>query len=185
MLDRNRSLAQVGLWTMVFCVGCVSRFAFCPHEQPCLVPGPSPPKVTEAWLKVNNSMGTGVRLVVSGEGLALSGEYKVELNNSLSFPIVFHSSMSGASPSLLPIGGTNPLRFGQTYAITKISKSDNPDDLVLSSGVLIDPLKAPTEIELFSDSSSSDSSFLCGENKSVPFDGCSVAYCRIDWCETD
>ncbi|KAK2946430.1 hypothetical protein BLNAU_18681 [Blattamonas nauphoetae] len=150
-----------GQWYSVSSVSVASLSALVNHHVSFIVP--PPPKVTEAWLRVNNSMGTGVRLVVSGEGLALSGEYEVELNNSLSFPIEFHSATSGTSPSLLPIGGTNPLRFGQTYEITKISKSDNPVDLVLSSGVLISALAAPTEIELFSDSSSSDSSFLCGE----------------------
>ncbi|KAK2940720.1 hypothetical protein BLNAU_24368 [Blattamonas nauphoetae] len=129
------------------------------HETDLIVP--NTPKITKAEFDFSNSLCSTCVIKLIGEGLPTTGVFIVELNGGLSFDISFSSSTDGQTSEML-LGYSNTLNFSETYPIISVKDVLTSEAIVVVSPVEIKTKARPTELIVFADSLSTDSSGFCG-----------------------
>ncbi|KAK2944083.1 hypothetical protein BLNAU_21000 [Blattamonas nauphoetae] len=129
------------------------------HKTDLIVP--NTPKITKAEFDFSNSLCSTCVIKLIGEGLPTTGVFIVELNGGLSFDISFSSSTDGQTSEML-LGYSNTLNFSETYPIISVKDVLTSEAIVVVSPVEIKTKARPTELIVFADSLSTDSSGFCG-----------------------
>ncbi|KAK2957905.1 hypothetical protein BLNAU_7081 [Blattamonas nauphoetae] len=127
-----------------------------------------------------NTLGTTI--VVSFSGSNLAGSYAVTLNSSFSFVVTATSATRTTSSEIL-LGWSDGLPFNTSFSPSSITSTSSPTSPIsVNPDISFDTPPKPTELTLFVNSLSTDSTRFCGE-KSRPcssFDAAWVIVKGID-----
>ncbi|KAK2955417.1 hypothetical protein BLNAU_9645 [Blattamonas nauphoetae] len=108
-----------------------------------------------------NTLGTS--LIVSFSGSNLAGSYAVTLNSGFTFVIAASSPTQAASSAIL-LGWPDALPFSSSIPILSITSTSSPTSPIsIKPALSLDTPPKPTELTLFVNSLSTDSTRFCGE----------------------
>ncbi|KAK2945729.1 hypothetical protein BLNAU_19342 [Blattamonas nauphoetae] len=107
-----------------------------------------------------NTLGTSI--LVSFSGSNLTGSYVVTLDSDFSFAIAASSPTHAASSEIL-LGWSDGLPFSSTFTLSLIASTSSSSSVLLTPSLLLDTPPKPTELILFVNSLSLDSTRFCGE----------------------
>ncbi|KAK2953825.1 hypothetical protein BLNAU_11228 [Blattamonas nauphoetae] len=122
---------------------------------------PHPPRVDTASFSFCSDLNTTFSVTLGGTDLPSHERFVVVLDSSHSFEVVITNSSSGTSAEMA-IGWTDSLQYDTDYRIVSISNEESGKIVFIDSSVTFTTEKRPKQIVVFFDSSSSDSSRLCG-----------------------
>ncbi|KAK2956310.1 hypothetical protein BLNAU_8677 [Blattamonas nauphoetae] len=125
---------------------------------------PHPPKVTSAECRFSNSLHTTIAIELNGTDLPLHTPFLVTLDSGDDFEITFDSTLTGSTAEMA-IGWSDSLQYSRTYQILSIQNEETSQTIFVEHLVTFSTGPAPSPIIVFCDSSSSDSSRLCGTSE--------------------
>ncbi|KAK2950587.1 hypothetical protein BLNAU_14479 [Blattamonas nauphoetae] len=125
---------------------------------------PHPAEVLSAESHFVHSLNTTVTIELTGTDLPLHTPFLVTLDSGDTFDITFNSTVKGSTTEMA-IGWSDTLQFSQTYRIVSIKNEDTNQVVFVGDSVSFSTDPAPLPIIVFCDSSSSDSSRLCGTSE--------------------
>ncbi|KAK2941340.1 hypothetical protein BLNAU_23746 [Blattamonas nauphoetae] len=125
---------------------------------------PQPPKVTSAECRFISSLNTTITIELNGTGLPLHTAFLMRLDSGDSFEITFTSTLTGSTAEMA-IGWPDTLQYSTTYRIVSIRNEDTTQTIFVDDPVSFTTGPVPSAIVVFCDSSSSDSSRLCGTSE--------------------
>ncbi|KAK2953838.1 hypothetical protein BLNAU_11241 [Blattamonas nauphoetae] len=123
---------------------------------------PHPPRVDTASFSFWSDLNTTFSVTLRGTDLPSNERFLVVLDSDYSFEIVITNSSSGTSTEMA-IGWTDSLQYDTEYRIVSIRNEETGRNVFVDSSVTFTTEKRPNQIVVFFDSSSSDSSRLCGK----------------------
>ncbi|KAK2953835.1 hypothetical protein BLNAU_11238 [Blattamonas nauphoetae] len=123
---------------------------------------PHPPRVETAAFSFCSDLNTTFSVTLCGTDLPSNERFLVVLDSDYSFEIVITNSSSGTSTEMA-IGWTDSLQYDTEYRIVSIRNEETGRNVFVDSSVTFTTEKRPNQIVVFFDSSSSDSSRLCGK----------------------
>ncbi|KAK2940252.1 hypothetical protein BLNAU_24836 [Blattamonas nauphoetae] len=123
---------------------------------------PHPPRVDNASFSFCSDLNTTFSVTLRGTDLPSNERFLVVLDSDHSFEVVFTNSSSGTSKEMA-IGWTDSLQYDTEYRIMSIRNEESGKTVFVESSVSFTTEKRPKQIVVFFDSSSSDSSRLCGK----------------------
>ncbi|KAK2945519.1 hypothetical protein BLNAU_19543 [Blattamonas nauphoetae] len=121
---------------------------------------PHPPCVDNASFSFYSDLNTTFSITLHGNDLPSNERFLVVLDSDHSFEVVFTNSHSGTSGEMA-IGWADTLEYNTEYRIISI-KNNKTGRVVFVDSLSFTTGKRPKKIVMFFDSSSSDSSRLCG-----------------------
>ncbi|KAK2944522.1 hypothetical protein BLNAU_20571 [Blattamonas nauphoetae] len=122
---------------------------------------PHPPIVTSAECDFANTLNTSIRIELTGTDLPLHTQFLVKLDSGDTFTISFATILKGSTAEM-GIGWPDTLQYSRTYRIALIQNELTGQTVFVGDSVLFSTDPPPSPIMVFCDSSSSDSSRLCG-----------------------
>ncbi|KAK2942691.1 hypothetical protein BLNAU_22388 [Blattamonas nauphoetae] len=125
---------------------------------------PQPPQVTSAECHFISSLNTTIRIELNVTDLPLHTAFLVRLDSGDSFEITFDSTVTGSSAELA-IGWSDTLQYSTIYRIVSIRNEETTQTIFVDDQVSFSTGPVPSAIIVFCDSSSSDSSRLCGTSE--------------------
>ncbi|KAK2953836.1 hypothetical protein BLNAU_11239 [Blattamonas nauphoetae] len=123
---------------------------------------PHPPRVDTTSFSFCSDLNTTFSVTLGGTDLPSHERFLVVLDSDHSFEVIFTNSSSGTSKEMA-IGWTDSLQYDTEYRIVSISNEETGKNVFVDSSVTFTTEKRPKQIVVFFDSSSSDSSRLCGK----------------------
>ncbi|KAK2948586.1 hypothetical protein BLNAU_16485 [Blattamonas nauphoetae] len=125
---------------------------------------PHPAEVLSAEARFVHSLNTTVTIELAGTDLPLHTPFLVTLDSGDTFEITFNSTTKGSTTEMA-IGWPDTLQYSQTYRIVSIKNEDTNQVVFVGDSVTFSTDPAPSPIVVYCDSSSSDSSRLCGTSE--------------------
>ncbi|KAK2942690.1 hypothetical protein BLNAU_22387 [Blattamonas nauphoetae] len=125
---------------------------------------PQPPQVTSAECHFVSSLNTTITIELNGTDLPLHTAFLVRLDSGDSFEITFGSTLTGSTTEMA-IGWPDTLQYSTRYRIVSIRNEETTQTIFVDDQVSFSTDPVPLAIVVFCDSSSFDSSRLCGTNE--------------------
>ncbi|KAK2952576.1 hypothetical protein BLNAU_12404 [Blattamonas nauphoetae] len=122
---------------------------------------PHPPRVDTASFSFYSDLNTTFSVTLRGTDLPSNERFLVVLDSNDSFEMEITNSRSGTSAEMA-IGWTDSLQYDTEYRIVSIRNEESGKTVFVDSSLTFTTGQRPKRIGLFIDSSSPDSSRLCG-----------------------
>ncbi|KAK2945759.1 hypothetical protein BLNAU_19315 [Blattamonas nauphoetae] len=122
---------------------------------------PHPPRVDTATFSFSTDTNTSFELTLDGTDLQPNTVCSVLLDSNHSFEIVILNSSTGVSTEMA-LGWPDTLQYSTKYRIVSIKNKDTDGVVFVGDSLTFTTEKKPRRIIVFCDSTSTDSSRLCG-----------------------